>query len=445
MRLLAPAAAAPRLLWQPRGSGASGELTPSARGALCFPGDLVRYSFRLPPPAPGERWGGTYAIRTDAWRGPWIRLADDPPAGETWRFLLLSDHQQLPGTAATMRAVRNHLAHTPCQGILFPGDCVAWPDERTHWCGHPQQLGFFDSLGAPGWAGATRLTAAQSPLSALPIWAAPGNHDVSGPPARGSAAERFERVAPGRWQIETFHRLLLADGAPPWYRVRVGPLDLISLFVARRYARGDHAARRGPCYEPPGRFIFAPITPGAEQHTWLCSQVSERPDEEACGARSGGEPRAVRDAGLRVVQLHHPPYAQGINAWPPFGEPVAYREHEIIAHLVPVIAPWADLVCGGHNHAVNHHRIDGVDYFESSHIGCGHPPYERLSNGEPAPEPDGHPSAFFRTSPATTFFSELEVPAAARSARAIVRTWEVEPDGEVRLAYRFTCRATGGA
>jgi len=62
----------------------------------------------------------------------------------------------------------------------------------------------------------------------------------------------------------------------------------------------------------------------------------------------------------------------------------------------------------GHNHIVNHHQVDGIHYFESSHTGATYGPYRRLADGSWAPEPFGHQSRLLISEPGAGYFSTLQ-------------------------------------
>jgi hypothetical protein len=346
--------------------------------------------------------GGTYQIRCGAEQTPRFSVQPDPAPGEAWRFLLVSDHQGLPGATSTMQAVARAAARAPFHAILFAGDLVQEADDLGSWTGRRDPPAFFDSL-APL-------------LSTAPIYVCPGNHDVSCTPGPG------EEAYP--WDLEVFTDLLLpaATVAPRGcYTATCGPLRILSLFVARRWVPGDHDARTGPCYEPPGRYIFEPITPGSEQNDWVRSTLSEVPD----------------DSTLHVVLLHHPPYAQGRNNVPPFDDPLEYADNQVARHIVPLIEPWAHLAISGHNHAVNHHLIRGVHYFECSHMGCGHQPRKWLPDGSVAPEPGGNCSRFFAAEAGATYYTILEAVQDTDRVRARMSVHRVPPGGWGDEVYAF--------
>ncbi len=422
---------------------------------------------------PGYAGSGLdYALQCGPHRSRWIRVPPDPPPGEAWRFVVASDHQCQPGARASLPAIARLARQRTLHGWLFAGDLVALPDDPASWFGAADGLSFLDNTAAP----ADRVFAPEARdrdpeetdrivgptlLSSLPLLTCAGNHEVSGgQPPGASPAERFARVAPDRWEIATFARLMLPEGsdpgpgdpafapaagadrgpqepalgtAPPGcYTAHFGPLRLIGLLVARRWVPGDHERRTGPCYEPPGRFIFEPITPGSRQLRWLEAQTGPHGD--------GSAPRTVapeREPAIHVVLMHHPPYAQGFNTVPPFSEPIDYNGHQIDRHLVPLLRPWADLVLSGHNHAVNHHEVDGVHFFESSHLATGKTAYRRAADGRPATEPLGHPSSFFAGESDATYFSILEVRSGPAGWRAEMEVHRVLTGGWTEVAYHF--------
>lgn len=409
--------------------------------------------------------GGEYQIRAGASSTPWLAVPPDPAPGESWRFLILSDHHGYSGCLLTMRAVARAASRQPFHGILFAGDMGSLPDDPASWFGSPDGLSFLDSMAAPVGEvfrdcgaggvdaqseGAERICRIGWPLlSTAPIFACPGNHEVSS--ERGAdARERAVRVSPDSWNIETFRALFLRaraagvpDAAPAaalgCYAASIGPLRILTLFVARRWVPGDHSTRTGPCYELPGRFIFEPITPGSPQLEWVQSWI----------VGSEGNPPAVAGSAespaLHVAVFHHPPFAQGGNAVPLFDEPVSYRTNLIARHLVPIIEPWAHLVLSGHNHAVNHHLIRGVHYFESSHMGTGKAPRARLPDGTPAPEPLGHPALFFAGEEPTTFYSVLDAAVHTQGVRARLSVYRVHPGGWAEEEYGFMLNTPKGA
>jgi hypothetical protein len=460
-----PMAEPPLLLWRAPGAVDPGvpvamEAVPAALG----PG-VWRAAGRLP--APDER-GLCYRIRCGERGTPWIRLSLPAAPGEDWRLLLLSDHQQKPGVRRTLAAIDRRAVRGRYHGLLFAGDLTHLPDRLESWAGDPEGLGFFDHLGAPAAqlfgpesaAGGGEAPPGWPLISTLPCIACPGNHEISVDLAAGSPAqtpeERFRSVTPENWSLAVYAALFLPSPAAPaggldphavavpagpggrpagWYRARLGPLDLLSLFAARRWVHGDHDTRTGPCYEPPGRFIFADVRPGSAQYVWLQQQIGATPEDvSAAGAPAGGA------RPLRIALLHHAPFAQGHNARPPFGDPIVYAADHLVAHWVPLFARWADLVLSGHNHAVNHHCIDGVHYLESSHMGAGFPPARLLPDGRVAPEPHGHRSRFFASEPEQTFYAELAAGAGGR-AGAEITIRRVFADGRDEEAYRFTLGA----
>ncbi|MCK4412378.1 MAG: metallophosphoesterase [Candidatus Eisenbacteria sp.] len=496
---------APVLLWQDEGSAERAGCCSMRLSSTPLGPAIRRASASMSLTAgPGAQGGSRlrYRVRCGELGTPWILLQRPQEDPGTWRFLLLSDHQLQPGVLRTLTAIRRQAAGGAFNGLLFAGDLTHIPDRLESWAGDAQGRGFFDSLGAPVahlFLPESKTCEARAPtgwplISTLPCVACPGNHEVSSGPAGGSvpvtAEERFRGVTPGNWTIATFAALFLPDDSgaswrrntpaearapgktgpmdrpgstdkpgstgktgPPektetperagrvrgWYRTRIGPVDVISLFAARRWVRGDHDTRTGPCYEPPGRFTFASVQPGAPQYEWLRGQIE---------AESVGEPDrrwiTERARPLRIVLAHHPPFAQGYNARPPFGDPIDYAGDHLVTHLVPLFEQWADLVIGGHNHAVNHHHIRGVHYFESSHMGAGFPPACFLPDGRVAPEPHGHPSLFFASESDHTFYSVLEVRTARRST-GLGQGGRIEADANTESQARIQTRAQAKA
>ncbi len=438
--------------------------------------------------------GGHYRINCAAHRTSWITVCPDPLPGEPWRFLLASDHQCQAGVQPTVEAISHAALGEPFHGILFPGDLVDLADDPASWFGAPGGQSFIDSMAAPvrkvfcesasrsgdegqlskqaaRSAGVAKTTESVFPpgwpvLSTTPIFVCAGNHDISSDRGR-NAIERARSVSPQNWDMETFGALFLPKDTPVapsasellsacpssatpsarssaatpsalsasildpsathslvppgCYTASIGPLRILSLTVVRRWVPGDHARQTGPCYQLPGRFIFEPITPGSRQLEWARQQI---------GA-------AERSVALHVALLHHPPYAQGCNTLPFFDEPLAYETNQIARHLVPVVAPWAHLVLSGHNHAMNHHQIDGVHYYESSHMGPGKAPWAELPDGSPAPEPLGNDSLFFAGEEEATYYSVLEVVEQGQSIRAMIKCHRVHAEGGVEVAYDF--------
>jgi len=399
---------------------------------------------------PGTLAGSWYRLGTAGWESRPFWVPRDPRAGRPWRFLLLSDFQNNPESDALLQAVRELHRADPFHGILFAGDLVQVADDAASWTSGAPRLAarghaprsrayeaaarpFFDSLGVA----ADRACAALLPT--VPIVITPGNHEVSSRSGEG-AAERAEAVCPNDWNLDTCTALFLPwvshpDMPPGCFRAAWGPLEILSAFVARRWVRGNHEDRSGPTYEPPGRFIFLPVTAGSRLHRWIRSEIGV----PARRAEPGG-PRH------RIVMCHHPPYAQGINSVPPFDDPPDYRRSTLISDWVPLLRPWADLVLSGHNHVVNHHRVAGVHYLESSHMGAGKPPARRLPDGTSAPEPSGVRSCFFASEEQGRFFSVLELVAANLTREADDGT---SPDssavtGRVTV-YRVDPAAASGA
>ncbi len=405
--------------------------------------------------------GLRYRLHCGGRRSLVMRVAPDPGPGETWRFLVASDHQNLRGVRRCAAAV-DRLARTAAfHGVLFAGDLANVPDERTVWCGGAEGTAFLDTMAAPVQAvfpdglqtpraGAREAAAPGGPasgapkaprgwpvLSTAPIFACAGNHEVSSAEPRGaSPAERFDAVTPDRWDIATFAALMLpaeADaGAAPLgcYAAEIGPLSVLALFVANRWMPGDHERRTGPCYEPPGRFIFESIEPGSRQLAWLAAQVAAA---GAVGPRAPQGPAPM----LRVALLHHPPYAQGFNTWPLFGHPPEYEANLIDRHVVPLLERWARLVLSGHNHAVNHHVVRGVHYHESSHMGAGKEACAHDPDGRPAREPMGHPGEFFAGHPEASYFSVLRVVAGPARVRASLEVHRALAGGATEVVREF--------
>lgn len=389
---------------------------------------------------PWSAAGGSYRIGCGARGTPPIRIAADPQRGGAWRFLLLSDHQQKPGVTATLAAARRLAARSPFHGVLFAGDLVGIPDDLSAWCGRADGRAFFDSLAAPVdrvfgepavGPDAGRLSQA-SPhpllLSTTPIVPCVGNHEISsttGPTPR----DRFIHVAPDDWNHDTFARLFRPAPQSVYFAQMLGPLRIVSLFVTRCWLRGDHQTRSGPCYERPGRFIFEAIGPGSRQYEWLRGEITA----DLVRVPSPGR----HSPWLRVTLMHHSPFAQGHNSLPLFGEPVDYREHRIVKHLVPQLQPWADLVIAGHNHAVNHHEVAGIHYLETSHMGVGYPPARVRPDGLAEIEPLGHPSRLFLSEEGFTFFAVLEVRVLPDGRAARVAIYRVHPSGAAEIEYSF--------
>jgi hypothetical protein len=451
------------LAWTHALGGESAAVPPTDCRTTRFGPDVVLLRFRIADYACA---GLIYRVRCGRYRSLPMRVPPDPGPGQVWRFLVTSDHQGMRGVRRTVEAVDRMARAAPFHGVLFAGDLASIPDERGAWCGGPEGLAFFDTMAAPveaifrddgaasAEAGGEKLSGRGVPaageahpgwpvLSTTPIYACPGNHDVSCAEPRGAtAAERFEAVTPDCWDIATFSALMLPVGAahgpeapPGCYAAEIGPLRILALFVANRWVRGDHERLTGPCYEPPGRFIFESIEPGSRQLGWLAGQVREPESVAGAAADRAGTARA---AALRVALLHHPPYAQGFNALPVFGHPLAYEVNLIDRHVVPLIEPWAQLVLSGHNHAVNHHVIRGVHYYESSHMGAGKEPFAFGADGYPAREPMGHPGSFFLGQSEESYFSVLETFAGPGPVRARMELYRALPGGSSEPAYAFT-------
>lgn len=426
---------APCLLrWTPAEGVATRDIGPRLR-ATPLGDDIAVGSFTIENYA-GR--GGTYVIECEGWRSARFALVADPKPGQSWRFLIASDHQIRPGALLSIWAASRLALRRPFNAILFPGDMAQFPDDPAGWAGNPQGLSFIDSMSARAelvWVSDTvAARPARSPglplLSTTPIIACPGNHEVSSNIAgniagniAATAAERFSGVQPDSWNIDTFAAMFLPwqdGGEPGWYAATVGPLRIAALFISRYWVPGDHLARTGPCYEPPGRFIFAPFTPGSPQYAWLNDWAA-----------------ASDRARLGVVLLHDAPFAQGHNALPLFGEPVEYRTHLVVEHLAPLFEKSAVLVLAGHNHAVNHHVVRGVHYFESSQFAFPLSPARWLPDGRVAPEPLGHPSRCFFAEEGRTFFSIMEVTPGSERAAGQVVTYRVFPNRLFEEAYRF--------
>ncbi len=428
VRLGEPAASAQlRAVWRTSAEGDEGPRAPSipaALGATPLGPDIFVARFAIPAGPSGGRCEiccGDEAL-------PEITVRPEPVGDEPWRFLIASDYQNDPGADLTVQAIDRFHRKQPLQGLLFPGDLAQIADDLESWV----------AVGPDSGSHARPFLDRWSLLPEVPIFVAPGNHEVSSC-AGESAAERAEGVSPADWNLDTCEALFLpaapvesASRQDPraCYRVRWGPLDLISIFVARRWIRGNHRERTGPTYEAPGRFIYQKVTPGSSLHVWLGQQLGERAVERSAESQ------------LRLILCHHPPFAQGINAVPPFDDPPGYSTNTIAEHLVPLISNWADLFISGHNHIVNHHRVGRIHYLEASHLGAGKGAAARLPDGRPAPEPRGHPSSFFASEAHARFFAVLEVrrmkgvgePAAA------VMVYRVEPGGHFECDYEFTLK-----
>ena len=382
---------------------------------------------------PGEPSGGRCQVRCGEQMSSEMIVRPEPAAEEPWRFLIASDYQNDPAADLALRAIERFHRSKPLHGLLFPGDLVQVADDLESWI----------SVGPGSDSSARPFLDRWGLLRDVPIFVAPGNHEVSSSAGK-SPAERAENVSPADWNLDTCEVLFLpaapderASRRDPraCYRVRWGPLDLVSIFVASRWVRGNHRERTGPAYEAPGRFIYQQVTPDSSLHRWLGRQIGEHSDGAAADLQSAGSP-------LRLILCHHPPFAQGINAVPPFDDPLDYKTNTIAEHLVPLISNWADGFISGHNHIVNHHRVGGVHYLEASHLGVGKGAAAWLPDGRPAPEPQGHPSCFFASETQARFFAVLEVcrPEGSGEPRAGVVVYRVEPGGHFECDYEFTLK-----
>lgn len=337
--------------------------------------------------------GGRYAIRTAQGQSAWVPIQPDPRPGEPWRFLVLSDHHGHPAARRTLDAIDGD-----CHGILFAGDAGQDPDRLETWVGKADGAAFIDTMSGPvrDFTAAGEIKA--GPMAHAPILATPGNHDVA-----------VTRLDPPTWDVETYTALFAPtdSAAPPGcFAAQIGPLNFLSLLVARRFVPGDHERRTGPCYTMPGRFIFQPPE---ELARWVAGQ-ERRPGQ------------------WHAALLHHSPYSQGHNAHPPFGPPPEYRESLLIRELLPVLEPWADLVVSGHNHAVQHHRVGGTHFLEASQMAFALPA---------SPMGSDSPSArIFAADPAVTCFAWLEI--GSSGARVGVRC--VDAEGACAEIYRFDLR-----
>jgi len=347
-----------------------------------------------------EPWR-THRLFGDGWEIP---PAAVPPAAPSGRFLILSDLQNLPLVPGVIAAARMEHGHRPFDAVLFPGDLVDVAERMEDWTGHPQGRGFFDLLSPTDGSGI---------LATSRFLPCPGNHDISA--VTGEAPEdRFNNVSPNDWSLRVYSHLF---GLPDAYSVRLGDVWIGSLLVTRCYEKGDHEKREGRAYEMPGRFIYEPIACGSRQYEWLARELAS----EAC-----------RTARVRIILMHHGAFTQGHSAILPFGTPTAYAEDFLVRDLHPLLR-WGGvhLVFNGHNHVVNHHVVDGIHYVESSHIGTTYGAYRRLPSGEPAAEPNGHPSRIFVSEKGARFYSYLETEGAGRIVTSRVGGGD---GGEVRGA-----------
>lgn len=372
-------------------------VTAESRPLTRLPGTL--HIARIDGLAPGETV--EYAASTGDLVTSYYTCRSKPAVDAGVRFLLTSDSQSMPLAAPAIAQVPNLCPDLDF--ILYPGDLADHPYLPEDWW---SELALGDPSGAPRherltqgffpifqgtarleWEGGEIRTSGAPLLQRLPLYACPGNHEVSG--ENGFHGVRPLNVDPKGWNVTSFEELFgppeLPVGRRRYYSFTYGNIAFAMLFVSRAWRPGNHNLRSGLIYEEThpgdperwsyGCFPFELITPGSPQYRWLEQTLRSR---------------AFQEAEYRIVAMHHPIFTRGHDRLPPFVEPQAVEVRDrseggpLIArryeyppdqdilrkYLVPLFkATGVHLVVNGHSHVYSRFNVGGITYVESSNLG----------------------------------------------------------------------------
>jgi len=294
--------------------------------------------------------------------GPVYRFRTAAIPGEAFAFLVMSDAQFRPESAATLRQAGSRHADL----CIWPGDLINNADVWSQWGNCPggcpgdlpeDSLRFWNMMqqtSSSPWIAKEDIRLAQY----VPLYPAPGNHewddqsnmdDLQNGIADDDLCTYIQMFRPLYPDQET------EPGGRHWYSFDYGDVHFVSLSVSRWWQKLEDNSGDTTGYRDirPGRYIWDPVHAGSPQYEWLKNDL-------ASTARK-----------YIVVFHHHSVFGTGINIWPPFG-PVSsgYDPDLIHQDLVPLYEKHrVSLVLTGHDHLLEHFEVNGIHYCQASALG----------------------------------------------------------------------------
>ena len=330
----------------------------------------------------------SYYVESDGIKSERYYLQAKPQNGTKLNILLTSDGQLMDMVAANLEMAEKTVGHI--DAVFYAGDLVNIPDQADEWFDMGNANTFFSlmqgngqkKLGSKTYQGAAILQEA-------PFYTAVGNHEYMG---RYSDAYdiglQFNDVMPDDFNTISYEELFTMPksqaGDELYYAETIGDVRLIVLNVTRMW-RNNRIGEKSDYSEDVrslgnvlmtsgGAVIYEPIKKGSKQYKWLESELDSK---------------EYQDAKYKVVMFHHQAHGLGLNAIPPFTDPVKKEirdtngklqqilyeypmEKDYLLHdLEPLLEKaGVDLVFNGHSHVWNRFRTaQGMNYLESSNVG----------------------------------------------------------------------------
>ena len=302
-------------------------------------------------------------------------LAPTPPAGQSLKILLTSDHQLMPMTPANLQKVEAEVGREKIDGqarrldaVFLAGDLVNIPDRASEWFDDERGHAFFPSLqGRANYGlkrnGRTTRYRGGEIIQHAPLFPAIGNHEVMGrfsPTA--SLGEQFNNPMP--WQAaikrygqnaavfnpqddptvrrtwlknnsfntDTYEEIFTLPTSPilneqgeaegettRYYALTFGDVRLVSLFVTNIWRSPDLTPNTRGRYRERSQDLANPDNWGYGQHIFA-SIAKGSPQYQWLERELASE--TFQQAKYKIVMLHHPPHSLGGNIVPAFTDPV---------------------------------------------------------------------------------------------------------------------------
>lgn len=329
-----------------------------------------------------------YYVTSDGIKSEKYYLQAKPQNETKLNILLTSDGQLKDMVAANLEMAEKTVGHI--DAVFYAGDLVNIPDQADEWFDFGDANTFFSLMQGNGRKQLKGVTYQGAPLlQEAPMYAAVGNHEFMG---RYSDAYdiglQFNDVMPDDFNTISYQELFTMPrskaGGELYYAETIGNVRLIVLNVTRMWRnqvigeKSDYSedvrSLGNPLMTSGGAIIYEPIKKGSKQYQWL---VGELKSEE------------YQQAKYKVVMFHHQVHGLGLNAIPPFTDPVKKEIRDAGGKLQQILYEYpiendyllrdleplmeeagVDLVFNGHSHVWNRFRTEqGMNYLESSNVG----------------------------------------------------------------------------
>ena len=302
-------------------------------------------------------------------------LAPTPPAGQSLKILLTSDHQLMPMTSANLQKAAEIIAQGEdgeefrrLDAVFLAGDLVNVPDRASEWFDDERGRAFFPSLqGRANYTlernGRPTVYRGGEIIQHAPLFPAIGNHEVMGrlSPAASlkqqfgdsmpwqAAVKRYEQEAEvfnpkddpevrrtwlknNSFNTDTYEEIFTLPASPilnaqgeikgkttRYYSLTFGDVRLISLFVTNVWRSPDLTPNTRGRYRERSQDLNKPDNWGYGQHIFA-SIAKDSPQYRWLERELASD--AFQQAKYKIVMLHHPPHGLGGNIVPAFTDPV---------------------------------------------------------------------------------------------------------------------------